>query len=442
LKSAMTRHAAAHGIALPQANFGLSSMTARAGRVSGADKLHAWDLLQTIKTNKARCRTIEQYRRAASRDGRIHSLVTFSAATGRTSSSAPTLQNVPRDPRFRSLIKARPGHLILAADYAAIELRIGAALADRAISDIRQRLKQGTGDNWFLEKIVDGINAKQPLRCPPEPDTFNVVWLKYAIPAVAQKVLLRKEQMMASIFSRGLDPHLVTALDMASRQEKLDCGRNPVEWLALKDAQAQNELKAQMHDERQKAKPTNFGLLYGMSAAGLHTNGVDNYGLSWSREEASQARQAWFALYPEFRIWHWWTALIQSRPIPKDKCLVWKSFEGSLSSLERDPKLYEVTALSGRPFKILLDRLKPLNYQDQGTGADILACAIAALPESVADMQLMPVHDELVFEVPVAEAEKVKQIVVDTMIRSANGIIGDRIPVEVEAVLGECWGKV
>jgi hypothetical protein len=60
---------------------------------------------------------------------------------------------------------------------------------------------------------------------------------------------------MTSIFSRELGPHLVTALDMANRQGKIDRGRNPVEWLAAKDKQAQKELKPRLRDKRQKAKP-------------------------------------------------------------------------------------------------------------------------------------------------------------------------------------------
>jgi hypothetical protein len=58
---------------------------------------------------------------------------------------------------FRELIKARPGHLILAADYAAIELRIAAALAERAVSDLRQRIKQECIDSWFMEQVITGV---------------------------------------------------------------------------------------------------------------------------------------------------------------------------------------------------------------------------------------------------------------------------------------------
>ena len=56
-------------------------------------------------------------------------------------------------------------------------------------------------------------------------------------------------------------------------------------------------------------------------------------------------------------------------------------------------------------------------------------------------MMLMPVHDELVLEVPVNEIESVKQMVVETMIQAGYEVLGGQIPVEVEAAIGEVWGK-
>jgi DNA polymerase I len=67
--------------------------------------------------------------------GRVHTTYSLSGAqTGRLSSTDPNLQNIPIRTeigrRIRDAFIAEPGHLILAADYSQIELRLAAHMAD------------------------------------------------------------------------------------------------------------------------------------------------------------------------------------------------------------------------------------------------------------------------------------------------------------------------
>ena len=83
--------------------------------------------------------------------GRIHtSYHQAVAATGRLSSSDPNLQNIPiRTPegrRIRQAFIAPPGHLLMAADYSQIELRIMAHLS---------------GDRALLRAFADGRDVHQ-----------------------------------------------------------------------------------------------------------------------------------------------------------------------------------------------------------------------------------------------------------------------------------------
>jgi DNA polymerase I len=79
---------------------------------------------------------IEALPRLIAEDGRLHT--TFNqtvAATGRLSSSNPNLQNIPVRTEFgrrirAAFVPARPGHLMVGADYSQIELRILAHLSD------------------------------------------------------------------------------------------------------------------------------------------------------------------------------------------------------------------------------------------------------------------------------------------------------------------------
>ena len=102
-------------------------------------------------------------------------------------------------------------------------------------------------------------------------------------------------------------------------------------------------------------------------------------------------------------------------------------------------RLYKTTTLTGRPIATLNELNAALNYQAQGTGADILASAIAALPEMTATMMMMPVHDELVFEVPSGSADAIRAEVEATMVAAAASVLGPSIPARVETSVGQTW---
>ena len=62
--------------------------------------------------------------------GRIHAdWRQIGAETGRMSCARPNLQNLPRDPRYRSCFRAAPGAILVKADYSQIELRLAAEIA-------------------------------------------------------------------------------------------------------------------------------------------------------------------------------------------------------------------------------------------------------------------------------------------------------------------------
>ena len=62
--------------------------------------------------------------------------------TGRWSSNSPNLQQIPRDPEFRFSFMASEGRVMLSADWSAMELRLGAAIARE-------------------QKVLDAFNAGQ-----------------------------------------------------------------------------------------------------------------------------------------------------------------------------------------------------------------------------------------------------------------------------------------
>ncbi|MGO1048825.1 DNA polymerase [Crossiella sp. CA198] len=101
------------------------------GRGRGANPLAA-AVLAAKRADKWRTSYAEAM--LANRDShdRIHPTINaLQARTARMSVSNPPLQQLPsRDWRIRQCILAEPGHVILSADFASVELRVLAALAD------------------------------------------------------------------------------------------------------------------------------------------------------------------------------------------------------------------------------------------------------------------------------------------------------------------------
>ncbi len=111
------------------------------------------------------------------RTGRVHtSYHQAVAATGRLSSTDPNLQNIPvRTPegrRIRQAFIAPPGHLLMAADYSQIELRIMAHLSGdesllRAFAEDRD-IHQATAAEVFGLEPADVTPTSA---APPRPST-------------------------------------------------------------------------------------------------------------------------------------------------------------------------------------------------------------------------------------------------------------------------------
>lgn len=92
--------------------------------------------------------------------GRVHtSLALASTSTGRISSSDPNLQNIPirtEDGRaIRQAFIAEPGHMLVAADYSQIELRLLAHVAD--LSAMKQAFSDGVDIHALTASEMFGI---------------------------------------------------------------------------------------------------------------------------------------------------------------------------------------------------------------------------------------------------------------------------------------------
>ena len=173
-------------------------------------------------------------------------------------------------------------------------------------------------------------------------------------------------------------------------------------------------------DQRRQAKTANFGIIYGISAFGLAQQ------LDCSRSEAKALIDGYFAAFP-----------------------------GVIDYIERQKELarqqgYAIT-LFGRK-RYLPDILShnatvrsfaernAVNSPIQGTAADIIKMAMVTIhrrlkEEGLKAQMIMQVHDELNFNVPLDEVEKVREIVVNEM----QNVVHLTVPLIADCGVGKNW---
>ncbi|MBL8901276.1 MAG: DNA polymerase I [Planctomycetes bacterium] len=208
---------------------------------------------------------------------------------------------------------------------------------------------------------------------------------------------LAEDERLIAAFHSGADIHRQTAaLIFGLAPEKVDA------------------------DLRSRAKAINFGIIYGMGSQRL----AQDTGISVP--EARAFIDAYFATFPGVRRW----------------------LDSTLEQARRDGY---VTTLYGRRRKIPdINSDKPglrvqaenmaVNTPVQGSAADLIKKAMIEVHarmarERFAARMLLQVHDELVFEAPEDEVERLKELVRETM----QNVAALRVPLLVEIGAGANW---
>ena len=173
-------------------------------------------------------------------------------------------------------------------------------------------------------------------------------------------------------------------------------------------------------DQRRKAKTANFGIIYGISAFGLSQQ------LGCSRTEAKQLIDDYFAAFPRV------ISYIESQ---KEQARV-RGYAETLFGRKRylpDINSHNATV------RAFAER-NAVNAPIQGTAADIIKMAMVSIhrrlkEEGLRAQMIMQVHDELNFNVPKDEVERVREIVVSEM----QNAVHLSIPLIAECGVGGNW---
>ncbi|NSL51518.1 DNA polymerase I [Calidifontibacillus erzurumensis] len=208
---------------------------------------------------------------------------------------------------------------------------------------------------------------------------------------------IAKDEKLIEAFREGKDIHTKTAMDVFHVDEK--------------------DVTPNM---RRQAKAVNFGIIYGISDFGLSQN------LGITRKEAAKFIEQYFKSFPGVKKY-------------MDEIVLKAKENGYVTTLlNRRRYLPDITS---RNFNVRsFAERTAMNTPIQGSAADIIKKAMIDMverlkKENLKTRLLLQVHDELIFEAPKSEIEKLTKIVPEVM---ENAIQLD-VPLKVDYSYGPTW---
>lgn len=173
-------------------------------------------------------------------------------------------------------------------------------------------------------------------------------------------------------------------------------------------------------DQRRQAKTANFGIIYGISAFGLAQQ------LDCSRSEAKALIDGYFAAFP---------GVIDY--IERQKALA-REQGYAITLFGRKRYLPDIVSHNAT-VRSFAER-NAVNSPIQGTAADIIKMAMVTIHRRLKDeglkaQMIMQVHDELNFNVPMNEVDKVREIVVSEM----QNVVHLTVPLIADCGVGKNW---
>jgi DNA polymerase-1 len=204
-------------------------------------------------------------------------------------------------------------------------------------------------------------------------------------------------------FADGIDIHAMTASEMFGV---------PVQGMP--------------RDVRSRAKAINFGIVYGISGFGLANQ------LGIGRDEATDYIKKYFTRFPGIR----------------DYMEATKEFARKHGYVETlfGRRVHVPTITSKIPGHRGGAERQAINAPIQGTAADIIRRAMVRMPDALASANLrakmlLQVHDELIFEAPDAETDKVCEVACAVMEKASLPAVALSVPLDVDARAAQNWDE-
>ncbi|MEJ0059295.1 MAG: DNA polymerase I [Terricaulis sp.] len=177
-------------------------------------------------------------------------------------------------------------------------------------------------------------------------------------------------------------------------------------------------------DIRRQAKAINFGIIYGISAFGLARN------LGIERSDADAYIKRYFERFPGIRAY-------------MDETKAYARANGYVKTIF-GRRIWVAGIKSKTPAERAFGERQAINAPLQGAAADIIRRAMVRLPGAIARgglkaRMLLQVHDELVFEAPVSEADALCTLAREVMQAAPDPVVHLSVPLIVEAGAAKTW---
>ncbi len=185
-------------------------------------------------------------------------------------------------------------------------------------------------------------------------------------------------------------------------------------------------LDAVTTEMRRRAKVFNFGVLYGLTAFGLsQREGIP-------RDDAEEFIKSYFEAYPSVAEW-------------RDQVVDEARARGYAETLTGRRRYIPDLRAGNRNQRMAAERMA-INMPIQGTAADIIKIAMNQIDAELTTRQqagklarmVLQVHDELIFELPAAELDEVREIAQRLM----PAALDLAVPLELEEKWGPSWGEL
>ncbi len=216
----------------------------------------------------------------------VHPRYTVLVRTGRTACSRPNIQQVPKGGRLRTVYAARPGHVLIGADYSAIELRTLAqvCLARYGRSTLADVFHRGDDPHVITAASIRGMSPQQFQQLPEDewktwrqrakaanfgfpaglgPATFVAYARSYGIELDEAEALKLKEAFLRAY--PELDQYLNERIAMTTLADNLQCdprwlwpegyGEERPKWMP---AHLLRVLRGESHNSRGQPYPSEY----------------------------------------------------------------------------------------------------------------------------------------------------------------------------------------